>query len=497
MQDMDRREFLLAALGGVGLLGAAGALGGGAAWAESASPIESAVALRKNVYCLTATSRDMVSYKKGIEVMRSRPATDPTSWLAQANIHGAFSPPAGMIANACEHGSTFFLSWHRMYLHFFERMVRKASGDPAFALPYWGYSPTGQRDLPAPFRLPADATNPLFVSQRRATINGGASLTASTVDPGPALLSPAFFGFSAAVSATPHGVVHTGVGGPGGWMSEFETAGQDPIFWLHHANIDRLWEMWLASGSGHANPTGDANWMGRKFDFYDENGATVSLTGAQVVDTAAQLSYRYAWTGCIQIKFDPRLIARLTRLRPFPPPELVRIRPPVPPRPPLPDPVPLARLQERFTLGAGPAQVRLPVNPDQRRRLATLEEPGAQGQLMLVLEDIRLDRPPNVYYEVYLNLPKAGADTVYTGPHYVGNLDFFGPSPKGPHGKAGLERKFDVVPAFMRLRSIKQWREDTLQVTFVPRGFTEGEMPERLLGKEPQAQVGRIELRLE
>ena len=36
--------------------------------------------------------------------------------------------------------------------------------------------------------------------------------------------------------------------GVGGWMSAFATAAQDPIFWLHHANIDRLWEAWLALG---------------------------------------------------------------------------------------------------------------------------------------------------------------------------------------------------------------------------------------------------------
>jgi tyrosinase len=38
-------------------------------------------------------------------------------------------------------------------------------------------------------------------------------------------------------------------------MSGFNTAARDPIFWLHHANIDRLWEAWLAL-EDHANPTG-------------------------------------------------------------------------------------------------------------------------------------------------------------------------------------------------------------------------------------------------
>ena len=53
----------------------------------------------------------------------------------------------------------------------------------------------------------------------------------------------------------PHGAVHTLVGNDfdefgqlldAGWMGSFFTAGLDPIFWCHHANIDRLWEVWLA-----------------------------------------------------------------------------------------------------------------------------------------------------------------------------------------------------------------------------------------------------------
>ena len=43
----------------------------------------------------------------------------------------------------CQHQGWFFLPWHRMYLYFFERIVRAAvveAGGPAdFALPYWNY----------------------------------------------------------------------------------------------------------------------------------------------------------------------------------------------------------------------------------------------------------------------------------------------------------------------------------------------------------------------
>jgi hypothetical protein len=54
--------------------------------------------------------------------------------------------------------SFFFLSWHRMYIYFFERILRAASGDPNLALPYWNYSDPAQRALPVPFREPARPT---------------------------------------------------------------------------------------------------------------------------------------------------------------------------------------------------------------------------------------------------------------------------------------------------------------------------------------------------
>jgi hypothetical protein len=97
---------------------------------------------------------------------------------------------------------------------------------------------------------------------------------------------------------TPHGIVHSLVGGPNagqcaqGLMGGVRCATLDPIFWLHHANIDRLWNDWIALGGGRSNPT-DAAWLTQSFVFHDENGTQVTLTGAEVVDTAAHLGYVY------------------------------------------------------------------------------------------------------------------------------------------------------------------------------------------------------------
>src|SRR5947209_4941715 len=167
---MKRRDFLK---GGAGLITAAAATPASAQELASPRVLElirfrwcyGQPKLRQNIYTLYNSNPNhptIVAYRNAVAVMKTRPATDPTSWLYQANIHGTSSAiPAGVPWSTCEHGY-YFLSWHRMYLYFFERIVRAASGDPSFALPYWDYGPAANKTIPAPFRAPANASNALW-----------------------------------------------------------------------------------------------------------------------------------------------------------------------------------------------------------------------------------------------------------------------------------------------------------------------------------------------
>ncbi len=74
-------------------------------------------------------------------------------------------------------------------------------------------------------------------------------------------------------------------------MTDPRCAALDPIFWLHHANIDRLWNNWLTL-NGRVNPA-DTAWLTQTFTFADETGAQVSMSVEQVVDSANQLQYIY------------------------------------------------------------------------------------------------------------------------------------------------------------------------------------------------------------
>ena len=126
-------------------------------------------------------------YAKAVEAMQALPATDPMGWEYQAAIHGIDPLPAGMrnLWAQCQHSTSFFLPWHRMYILNFERIVamhvQSLGGPNDWALPYWNYNALipATLELPPAFRdpaLPGGAPNPLFVALRDPNANAGLSV---------------------------------------------------------------------------------------------------------------------------------------------------------------------------------------------------------------------------------------------------------------------------------------------------------------------------------
>jgi hypothetical protein len=72
-------------------------------------------------------------------------------------------------------------------------------------------------------------------------------------------------------------------------MADFSTVGGDPMFYLHHANIDRLWESW--NRLGNKNPT-DPRYLNRKFSYGDRSGKRADLP-VSMADRTAPLGYEY------------------------------------------------------------------------------------------------------------------------------------------------------------------------------------------------------------
>jgi len=74
----------------------------------------------------------------------------------------------------------------------------------------------------------------------------------------------------ATLESGPHNNIHNAVGGGPGLMSEL-LAPVDPIFWLHHANVDRLWELWTRrekQAGRTAMPDNTARWKREPFLFF-------------------------------------------------------------------------------------------------------------------------------------------------------------------------------------------------------------------------------------
>jgi len=306
---------------------------------------------RKNVYGFGADWPDeLLWYARAVKDMQSRPLTDRTSWRFYGAIHGfdadawgqwgylsrgeALPSSADVAAfwQQCQHGSWYFLPWHRGYLIAFETNVRatiaKLGGDAAaqsWALPYWNYFNAGQSALPPAFasqQWPDGSGNPLFVAQRNGpqgdgnvkvdfnlvTLQGmtdpqfvGAALGASVGFGGPDTGFEHGGTYHGGLEAEPHDMAHVSIGGPDanpGLMSDPDTAALDPVFWLHHANIDRLWEVWHQNPPSGADPS-DAQWTAgpasvgqRAFAMPMPDGTTWTYTPADMQNLAT-LSYTY------------------------------------------------------------------------------------------------------------------------------------------------------------------------------------------------------------
>ncbi|TCK22796.1 tyrosinase family protein [Pseudonocardia endophytica] len=169
------------------------------------------------------------------------------------------------------HGFSGFLAWHRAYLLDLERELQKKN--PAVTLPYWRF------DRPAPnvfteqfmgrqgaarnvvfdpnnllsnwqtdgepgiWREPQFAADqPAFVSGEATTLALGGPAPGAFFDNGGVTTQQAdtLRGFRR-MEGDPHGAAHSSFDG---WLSATNTAPRDPMFFLLHSNVDRLWARW-------------------------------------------------------------------------------------------------------------------------------------------------------------------------------------------------------------------------------------------------------------
>lgn len=485
------------------------------------------VRIRKDVWKLDEWDPILLWYAKAVAAMRLRPINDPTSWRYQAAIHeyrrnrDPYASPTDTLPSAadqerfwqqCQHGSWFFLPWHRMYLSVFEQIVAATVsqlGGPAdWALPYWNYSDASNpnvRRLPPAFRankLPDGTVNALRVDARRPGANDGNVIANDNqVDIQTCLEEDIFTsediggdpGFGGGrtefshggdaigdVESTPHGSMHVAVGGFGGWMSGFNTAGLDPIFWLHHCNIDRLWCVWRSRAPGNVDPTEPAWLTAIPFEFNLANGEVVSMTCSQVTDTTAPpLSYEYEDVsdplgGAVE---SPVEVEERPSMRKRPIPEMV------------------GATDRPLTLTGEAATTSVPVSQPTGPAASETEAVAAPRRIHLNIENITSAGQPGSY-TVYVNLPP-GAKPEDHPELYAGLLPMFGveesTDASRPHPASGLTYRLDITDVVGVLESRNDWNPDEMRVTFVPEEPLSELEGVTVIAPAP-VQVGRVSL---
>ena len=230
-----------------------------------AGSVKVMVRIRKNANNLTPAERDRL-----------------VSAFAQINNQGAgrFADFRDMHTNVTSpqaHGAPGFLPWHRAYLLDLERELQ--SIDPTVALPYWRFDQASPNIFTLDFfgvsnsvgTVSFSPTNPLQFWRTDGVpgINRRPFFATNSAPPGlrteaqTLALGNAYPAFRT-LEGNPHGSAHTSFGG---FISSIGTAARDPLFFLLHCNVDRLWAKWqrqfgrfdpavAASFDGAANPIG-------------------------------------------------------------------------------------------------------------------------------------------------------------------------------------------------------------------------------------------------
>lgn len=432
------------------------------------------------------------SFRNAVATMRERNTADPTSatfrksWAYWGSMHGFFGAesPRGTVAQwradndltdpmydelfagvvdttppdsvakavwgQCQHGTDYFFPWHRLYLYYFERVLQEAAGDPTLRLPYWDYTDPAQLRMPVEFTTPAyvnvqrqTVSNPLYEVRRddgwnepgTNALNSADTNIDQTLD-APVLLTQA--GYQARIEGRPHGYAHCAVVGCRATvMGAVPYSANDPIFYIHHANIDRLWDCWL-SISGHKNPD-TSSFRDKQFSYVNEDGALVTkyvrdLFNGSLIDYVYQQPSR-----CARSQLTVRLAATATATRA---------------RAMLAKPMMIGEQQEDLAVDRPVAKKRvtLPATATlaHPRQFALREQTELPVVTELILRGIRFARHPGSEFRIFLERADDPSRRAF-----VGTLSFFSDEPMGAeahHTPGDNDEFFDATDALRALR---------------------------------------------
>lgn len=168
--------------------------------------------------------------------------------FTQINTVNALGPLVDIHSNAIHqmHSNPRFLPWHRIYLIRMEELLKMV--DPTVCIPYWKSSE--DQSFPS-WLIGFTPTVNLISGPHTVTRNIGAFATLPTTADVTAVMGNGTFNSFASALEGIHNSGHVWVGGS---MGGIPTAPADPVFWMHHAEIDRIWAEWQVANPGQ-NPS--------------------------------------------------------------------------------------------------------------------------------------------------------------------------------------------------------------------------------------------------
>lgn len=299
--------------------------------------------VRKSFYQLD--DEEVRNLCRAIGYMRNEfPLNHPLHWDNYARVHALHCTEYNE-DHPQVHWSWNFLPWHRGYLYFLERILAniltthfKIDGSK-FALPYWNWSlhreipnTKTRKDLniPSPFFgydiLQENMVTPDNLGFDNSALfegNRGPSIAKPQMDPNNELtqdskdhvnealyytsseyighiLAAPFdqFGGKPTISREtgqglleqgPHNDGHDWIGtriGKNRTMGTLRNAAADPMFYMHHCNIDRIWSL-------YTNPQPDPKgpWGKTKYNFLDVDGSVITWSIQDIIEKTTNVTY--------------------------------------------------------------------------------------------------------------------------------------------------------------------------------------------------------------
>ncbi|HEV7368204.1 tyrosinase family protein [Arenibaculum sp.] len=432
--------------------------------------------VRRDVMAMAPDDPFFSDYADAVRAMHGLGSGDGRNWRNQALIH----------LNHCPHGGPTtamdFVHWHRNYILFYEQICGTLIGKSDFALPYWNWQ-SGIGQIPDPFydrnelnvvywNDPSDAQSDnwgpdeVTTTGVRALAKGsglkqdpqrGGAFTDQNIESIQRLTDYSLY--TGRLEGSPHNSAHVIAGGFQGHMGDGMSP-LDPIFWLHHCNVDRLAAEWQAAGN--TMPPLDDNFDGQ---FVDGEGRPVPANSASVVNIG-NLGYAYETPSGLITGPAPGPVAMSLFAAPAPQAAMLGTT----------DQGQQAAANSTTNVSVDTSNLSEALFSARSFRLFSRQgeaKLGAEsGRVLARITGVDVSNAArSLIVNVFVNLPEANPQTPFTDPHYAGTFSFFGMAGKMHHPGSYL---VDITDALTQLAELGRLSSSELTLQIVPLPTGEG-----------------------